>query len=159
MLFRSSEFTGINPLTIHQVAYSEKSNSDFNHPLLKALNIQKSTVLIDKDNNPLQYKRGETWADIAVFHPNTEYINKRPNWLFENGNKNISIKLTNIEIAFPVMVLAYKKGENVQIAVPVDISEVKNKSENCHLGLKTGAYDIVVTNGKESIKFEQNVQQ
>ncbi|WP_218598614.1 hypothetical protein [Polaribacter sp. NJDZ03] len=158
MAGRLAEFTNINPLTINQVVYSEKSKSEFNNPLLKALNIKESSVLIDKDNNPFRYERGETWTDIAVFHPNTKYVDNRPGWLFKNGNENVSIDLTEIKIEFPVMVLAFKKGENIDVAVPVDITEMHEKKQNCNLGLKKGIYEIVVTNGKESFKFEQNVK-
>ena len=158
MAGRLTEYTEINPLTINQILYSEKSKSKYNHPLLKALNIKESSIIIDKDNKPLSYKRGEAWTDIAVFHPNTEYIDDRPNWLFENGNKNVSIALTDIQIEFPVMVLAFKKGEDINLAVPIDITEVESKTENCNLGLKKGAYDIIVTNGKESFKFDQKVK-
>ena len=59
---------------------------------------------------------------------------------------------------FPVMVLAYKKEEDINLAVPIDIVEVLNKKENCNLGLKNGVYEIVVTNGKESFKFEHKVK-
>ncbi len=158
MASRLNEYTGINPLTINQVAYSEKSKPEFNHPLLKALNIKESSIVIDKDNNPLKYKREKAWTDIAVFHPNTEYINNRPNWLFENGNKSVYIKLEDIEIEFPIMVLAFKKGEDINKAIPVDLIEVKTKTENCNLGLKKGIYEIVLTNGKQSLKFEQKVK-
>lgn len=158
MAGRLTEYTGINPLTINQVVYSEKSKPEFNHPLLKALNIKESSIIIDKDNNPLKYNRGNAWTDIAVFHPNTEYVDTRPNWLFENGNENVSITLTDIQIEFPVMVLAFKKGEDINLSVPIDITEVESNTENCNLGLKKGAYEIVVTNGKESVKFEQIVK-
>ena len=158
MAGRLTEYTRINPLTINQVLYSEKSKPEYNHPLLKALDIKESSIIIDKDNNPLKYERGEAYNDIAVFHPNTIYIDNRPNWLFKNDNKNVSILLDDIQIEFPVMVLAFKKGENIKLAVPVDITEVKNKTENCNLGLKKGNYNIIVTNGEESVKFEQNVK-
>jgi len=158
MAGRLTEYTGINPLTINQVVYSEKSKSEFNHPLLKALNIQESSVIIDKENTPLKYTRRNAWADIAVFHPNTKYINNRPDWLFENGNKNIAIAVTDIQIEFPVMILAFKKGEDINTVVPIDITEVDNKNENAHLGLKKGTYEIIITNGKNSIKFEQLVK-
>ena len=158
MAGRLTEYTGINPLTINQVVYSEKSKPIFNHPLLKALNIKESSIIIDKDQNPSRYDRGAAWTDITVLHPNTEYVNNRPNWLFENGNKNISITLDDIEIEFPVMVLAYKKDEDLNLAVPIDITEVENKKADCNLGLKNGTYTIVVTNGKKSVKFEQNVK-
>jgi len=158
MAGRLAEYTGINPLTINQTMYSERSSPKLNHPFLKALNITESTVLLDKGGNPLNYERGEAYSDIVVFHPITEYIDGRPGWLFKNGNENVSITLTDIEIEFPVMVMAFKKGEDINLAVPVDIVEVENKTENCNLGLKKGAYQIVVTNGKQSFKFEQIVK-
>jgi len=158
MAGRLLEYTGINPLTINQIIYSEKSKPDYNHPLLKALEIKESSVVIDKDNNPLRYERGNAWTDIAVFHPNTEYIDNRPEWIFKNGYKNVSIPLNDIQIKFPVMVLAYKKEEDLKLAIPIDITEVKNQKENCNLGLKQGDYNIIVTNGTESVKFEQNVK-
>lgn len=157
MAGRLTEYTGIDPLTINQVEYSEKSKTEFNHPLLKALNVQESIVLLDKDQNPFQYKRRKTYTDIAVFHPSTEYINSRPNWLFERGNNNVSVSLQDIQINFPVMVLAYKLGEDINTAVPVDITEAKSNTENSHLALPKGNYTIVVTNGKESFKFEEKV--
>ena len=157
MASRLTEFTGINPLTINQIKYTEKSNPKFNNPLLKALNIQESSVILDEDKKPLGYERESAWNDIAVFHPNTKYLNNRPDWLFKNGNKNVPIPLTDFTIEFPVMVLAYKKGEDINSAVPVDITEVKNKTKNCNLALKKGVYEIVVTNGKESYKFEERV--
>ena len=158
MAERLKEYTDINPLTIFQTKYSEKSKSELNSPFLKALNITESTILLDKENNSLNYNRRGAYADITVFHPNTEYIKNRPNWLFKNENLNTSISLTDIEIEFPILVLAYKKGEDINLAVPIDITEIENKTSNCNLGLKKGNYDIVITNGKESVKFEQTVK-
>lgn len=158
MAGRLTEYTGINPLTINQVLYSEKSKPEYNDPLLKALNIKESTVLLDKENNPMKYTRGSAWSDLTVFHPNTEYIDSRPNWLFKNAYENIPIQLNDIQIEFPVMVLAFKKGEDINLAVPIDITEIENKTNNCNLGLKKGFYEIVVTNGKQSYKFEQKVK-
>ena len=84
MAGRLTEYTGINPLTINQVLYSERSKPKYNHPLLKALEIEESSVLIDRNHNPLRYERGDAWTDIAVLHPNTIYIDGRPNWLFNS---------------------------------------------------------------------------
>ena len=158
MAGRLTEYTGINPLTITQTAYRERSEHKFSPPLLKALDPKEPTILIDQNNNSLKHIRKEAWIDIVVFHPITKYVNNRPNWLFENDNKNIPIRLDDIEIEFPVMVLAFKKGEDISIAVPMDITEITNKSEKVNLGLKKGIYDIVVTNGKESLKFDKKVK-
>src|SRR5690606_31930657 len=138
----------------NQEVYSEKSHPKFNHPILKAFNIKEPTILVDENNNPFKYEQGEAYTDIAVFHPDTEYINDRPQWIFKDGNENVSINLTDIDIEFPVMVLAFKKGEDINIAVPVDIKEVVEQGGNCNLGLEKGIYEIVVTNGKEAVKFE-----
>ena len=158
MAGRLTEYTGINPLTINQTIYSERSKPEFNHPLLKALDITASSVIIDTDNNPLRYERGNGWMDITVFHPNTKYVDGRPDWLFKNGTKNVSVSLENMEITYPVMVLAFEKGEDIQLGVPVDITEVESNTDSCHLGLKKGTYTIVVTNGEKSFKFEQSVK-
>jgi hypothetical protein len=158
MAGRLTEYTGINPLTINQVIYSEKSKPQYNHPLLKAFEIKESSVILDNDNNPLKYKRRNAWTDIAVFHPNTKYVDDRPDWLFKNDNKNIAIPLNNISLEFPVMILAFKKGEDINFAIPLDLTEVKQQTQSCNLGLSKGSYTIVVTNGKESIKFEHKVK-
>ncbi|WP_298520814.1 hypothetical protein [uncultured Kordia sp.] len=158
MAARLKEYTGIDPLTIHQVLYSEKGNSTYNHPMLKAFNVATSSVLIDKNKQPFKYTRRESWSDIAVFHPKTNYKNNRPNWLFTNGNQQITIDLQTVELDFPVMVLAYKKGEDIQTAVPVDIAEAKSKTSVCELGLKKGKYEIVVTNKTKTIMFEEIVE-
>ena len=136
----------------------ERDNYKFNHPLLKALDVKEPTIIIDNKYNPFKYERKDAWTDIAVFHPSTNFVDNRPNWLFENGNKKVSITLNDIQLEFPVMVLAYMKGEDINLAVPIDIIEVLNKKENCNLGLKKGVYEIVVTNGKESFKFEHKVK-
>lgn len=154
---RLKEYTGIDPLTINQTAYNERSNIAHNNPFLNALNLKESSVLINKNNEVYKYEQGKTWTDIVVFHPNTTYINDRPSWLFKNGNKNVTVSLEDINVEFPVMVLAFKMGEDINTAIPIDITEVQNKKENCHLGLKKGDYEIIVTNGNQSFKFQESV--
>lgn len=158
MAGRLQEFTGINPLTIDQVLFSEKDNESLNHPLLKAVELRASSVLVDKNNNSLKYKRGEASTDISVFHPNTKYVDKRPEWLFQNGHKRVSINLNNLSIDFPVMVLAFKKGDNINSAIPIDLIEIAKKNEICNLSLKKSLYQIVVTNKQKSFTFNENVK-
>lgn len=159
MAGRLAEFTEIDPLTVHQVYYSEKSKPEFNHPLLKALDLAESTVLIDRNDKPMKYEYGESFSDIAVLHPNTIYENGRPNWLFDNANKEIQLSLIDIDISFPVLVLAYKKGEDITTAVPMDIIEVENKTDLGHLALRKGEYEIVVKNiDGHARKFQLNAE-
>jgi hypothetical protein len=159
MAARLKEYTGIDPLTINQEEYSEKSNSKFNHPLLKAIEPEESAVLIEKNSKmPLRYERGEAWTDLAVLHPNTQYLNGRADWLFTRENKNVSVEIMDIPVEYPAMVLVFKQGEDLKEAIPVDITELVNNTEECHLALPKGIYEIVVMDGKQSYKFEKVVK-
>ncbi|AZQ57618.1 hypothetical protein EJ994_01910 [Maribacter sp. MJ134] len=159
MAGRLAEFTEIDPLTIYQAYYSEKSKPEFNHPLLKALGLTESTVLIDANDKPMKYENAESFSDIAVLHPNTIYENGRPNWLFDNGNKPTQISLKEIDISFPIMVLVYKKGEDILTAVPMDIVEVENKTNLALLALRKGEYEVVVKNlDGDARKFQLYVE-
>jgi len=159
MAGRLTEFTGIDPLTIDQVEYSEKSKPAFNNPMLNALDINEPSVLIDQNRKPFKYEIKERWTDLAVFHPKTEFIDGRPNWLFKNGNQSVPIELSDIDISYPIMVLAYNKGENIKDGVPNDLIEVEDKTDKTNLALRKGAYEIVITNLKgEARKFELAVE-
>lgn len=159
MAGRIYEFTGINPLTISQTKYNERSEAKLNDPLLKALNLKEPSILLNEKEEPMEYERRESFTDIAVLHPSTKYEHGRPNWLFGTQKKDVKIELKDINISFPVMILAYLKNENIHKAVPTDIIEVQNKNEIGHLSLKSGTYSIVVNNKKdESLKFELEVK-
>ncbi|MCM8569895.1 hypothetical protein NE848_10925 [Gramella jeungdoensis] len=159
MAGRLKEFTGVDPLTINQVKYSERYNRNFNQPLLKALKIDSPSILIDSDNNPFRYQKKNGWSDIAVLHPNTVYEKGRPQWLFNDGSQLVEVKNENFEINYPIMVLAYKKGENINEAIPVDIVELEGKSDKSYFVLDKGHYNIVVDNQKDqSFKYEIEVK-
>ncbi len=159
MAARLTEYTGINPLTIDQIRFSERSIPEFNHPILKAFKLTEPSVLIDKIGKPMKVENKERWTDIAIFHPKTKSVAGRPNWLFNNGNKTVPLQLNNVDISFPVMVLAFKKGEDINSGVPMDILEVENKTDLVNLALRKGAYEIVVTNQEGSTrKFQLNAE-
>ena len=158
MAGRLYEFTGINPLTINQTKYSERSEPKLNDPLLKVLDLKEPSVLVNQNGEPLNYKRKESFTDIAVLHPITKYQNDRPNWLFHSQKKDVKIELKNINISFPVMVLAYLEHEAINSAVPTDIIEIQNKNDLGHLALKKGIYNVVINNKSEkSLRFKLKV--
>lgn len=152
MAGRLAEYTGIDPLTIEQVAYSEKSKPEMSHPLLQTFNITQPSVLLDQMNQSFRLERGKTWADVAVLHPFTSYTNERPGWLFENGNKSVPVDLSAIQLEFPVLLMAFPEGENMQEAVPVDILEVPDQQSSPRLALPKGKYELVVVNRKEETR-------
>lgn len=149
------DLTGIDPLTIAQDKFSEKSSKALSNPLLVELNLKQPSVLLNNQNEPYKTKTDSSWTDITVFHPFTEYINGRPNWLFYEGKKNVPINLNKITIDFPIMVMAYNKDEEIKNeAVPLDIVEVDNKNESVNLVLSKGNYIVKVVNENG---FSQNI--
>lgn len=158
MAGRLTELTGIDPLTIDQIEFSERSKAVFNNPILNALDIKNPSVLIDQNGKPFKYEIEERWTDLAVFHPKSELINGRPNWLFAGGNQSVPMDLNDIDISFPIMVLAYKKGEDIKDGIPMDLIEVQNKTDKANLALRKGEYDIIIANLKGNArKFELSV--
>lgn len=159
MAGRLTEYTGIDPLTISQTAYAERSKSAITHPIIRALNVSQSSILLNVKNQPVPYKRGTSYTDLVVVHPITQYQNNRPTWLFKGKNRRVKIQLNDLDIAFPVMVLAFKKGENIQKAIPIDLLEVSKQEQIKYLALPKGRYEVVVVNAqKEARKFRLKVR-
>ena len=149
------ELTGINPLTINQVEFSEHSKPEYNAPLYNALSLKNSSVLVDNHGVAMMFIENEAFTDIAVIHPPTEYIHSRPSWLFQNGVKNAEMDISFIHMDFPAMVLAFSKGENIENAIPIDLLEVNGVMKNIYLALRSGKYIIIVVNIEgEAIKFD-----
>lgn len=157
MTGRIKEYTGINPLTINQVQFSERHKPEFNPPLYKAVNVKEPSILLDVNKKPYKYTIKDSYTDITVFHPITKYVNNRPEWLFTY--KPVELSLTDAPIDFPVMVLVYKKGEAINKAIPVDIVEIIDATDKAYLALNKGNYNIVITNKKqESLKFDMHIK-
>ena len=139
--------TGIDPLTIAQDKFSEKSSKSLSNPLLVELDLKEPSVLLNKIDVPYKTVTDSSWTDITVFHPFTEYINERPNWLFYDGKKSVSMDLKNITIDFPIMLMAFNNEEEIEKdAVPIDIVEIGNKAEKATLVLNKGKYLIKAIN-------------
>ena len=156
MAERLKDLTGIDPLTINQEHFSEKSSIEKSHPLLKSLKLKESSVLVNKiSGKPYRFEEKQGWMDITVFHPFTKYQKNRPEWIFSIGKKPIRIELDNLNIIGPLMIYAFKKGEDILKAVPFDILEVVNTDSPAYLALEKGKYIIVVQNQNgTSKKFE-----
>ena len=121
--------------------------------MLKALEIKEASVLIDKNKNPLAYKRKDSWSDIAVLHPNTNFKNDKAIWI----KNQVEIDLTNLELNYPIMALAYLKNEDINTAIPADIIELQNKQDSISLHLEKGQYNIVITDSENSFLLTKNV--
>lgn len=55
---------------------------------------------------------------------------------------------------YPQMVLADKKGEDINTAIPLDIEGINQESRKIILALKSGEYQLVASDGSESFKVD-----
>ena len=157
MAGRLTEFTDIDPLTISQTRFSEKSVKAYEDPYFQFVDVAEPTVFINKDDESFGrfHKRG-SYVDIAIFHPRTKNFD-RPEWLIYGDRKMYDIDLSDANIEGTLLVYAFKDGEKIGTAVPYDLQETKNKKVKLILG--KGKYNIILNNEKnESLLtvFEAN---
>jgi len=137
------EYTGINPLTINQVVFSERSKREFENEFYQLYDHKSSSVYTLDDGTVLsKFKNGGTY-DMFVFHPRRG-DGKRPNWLIYNDRIEYEFKFEDAEINCPCLVFAYKKGDKIGTAVPYDIQESTEKT--CPLILDKSNFSIVILN-------------
>jgi hypothetical protein len=146
MAGRLKEFSKIDPLTIDQVKFSEKSRPEYSHFFVSATKACSAFVLIDKHNKPFNGISEPKQTDITVIHPLTVYENGRPNWLTAGKVKYNLPEKNRINYTYPVLVMAYRKNEFEQKGIPADVAELSSKDAYLPLYLKKGKYTIVVKN-------------
>lgn len=151
MAARLTEYTGIDPLTINQTRYSERSKREFENPYYQLTDVQEASVYVNEANDAWSFRKDKFWMDIGVFHPRT-IKSIRPDWML-TGNRTIAtIDISDAEIECPCLVFAYVHGEQIGSAVPYDIQETTGKRVS--LVLDRGEYDIIVWNQKnKALKF------
>jgi hypothetical protein len=146
MAGRLKEYTGIDPFTIDQVRFSEKSKSEFCHLFLNATNDQIPFVLLDQTNTVFNGISIPTQTDIVVIHPITKYIQGRPNWLTVD---KVEYRIPNDRMPmddYPIQVLAFRENEFEHKGIPADIIEIDSFQNSKPLYLKDGAYTILIRN-------------
>jgi hypothetical protein len=153
------EITGINPLTIDQVEMTEKSETGFDNPFLQVSKIEKTSVYVDNSGAVFNGRKGQNRVDIKVFHPPTTYHYERPEWLL-NAQSRIwyFFPIHQINISFPVLIQAYRKGENA-LTIPIDIVEIMSAKDMKPLALTKGAYHLRVINAQNELQiFSINIK-
>ena len=143
MAGRLTEFTGINPLTINQVKYSEKSKVEYENVYYQLTNVDKPSVFVNEANEVFGEQRANAWFDISVFHPRSRSYN-RPSWMVYGNRREVDYTFEDADIACPCLVFAYKYGEEIGSAIPYDIQESQKKSVK--LVLDDSSYNIVIWN-------------
>ncbi|MEJ5050277.1 hypothetical protein WH221_10565 [Chryseobacterium culicis] len=143
MAGRLSDLTGINPFTIDQTQFSEKSNLKYNEPLLRLVRNTVPVVLKDENQEIYNGEDKDLYTDIKIIHPVTQYSKGRPDWMLNKNRKFYKIPVSKVS-SYPVLVLAYRKGEFEQKGIPADIIELNTSKDNRFLILDKGIYDIMI---------------
>jgi hypothetical protein len=154
MAGRVKAFTGIDPFTIDQERWTEKSDPAKENPTYRMLPIKQSSVLVDQQGEAFAaFPNTTALTDIRVAHPRTTYRYGRPEWLLRDGKaKPCFLPKEQLTLGFPVLVLAYKATEPAEgrlaspPAIPVDVIELKAAGEGKALIMPPGLYQLVVRN-------------
>lgn len=159
MAGRLSDLTGINPFTIDQTQFSEKSNPKYNEPLLRLVNNTIPVVLKDENQAIYNGEDKELYTDIKIIHPITKYIKGRPDWMLTKNRKWYKIPVCEVS-EYPVLIFAYRKGEYEQKGIPADIIELKTSKDSRYLILDKGDYEIVIKNKEYKVinRFEKTIR-
>lgn len=149
MAGRIKEYTGIDPFTINQEILTERYLQEKENPFFKMVDTLKQTsVFIKEDGDLFRGNKGDERFDVRLFHPRTTYANGRPSWLMMDGERSIyMIDVEKVTIEYPVMIKAYLE-EEAQDAVPVDVIEIEEYSNQKALVLPGGRYHLNIHNSK-----------
>ena len=151
MAGRLKEYTQINPFTIDQTQYAEKSDKQYNHPYIALVNKDFPVVLINERGSLFNGKKDNDQVDIRIIHPETQYVNNRPNWLLSVGDrKEYHIEISKIT-QYPLLVFAYRKNEFENNGVPSDIIEVFENKKTPPLLLSKGVFEIIIKDREYNI--------
>jgi len=148
----------INPLTIDQTMFLERFDKENNHLFIRLNNTNQPIVLIDENGQVFNGLSETKQTDIVIIHPQTEFINNRPNWLIEEKQK-YAVPLSKIDKYKPVLILVYRNNEFENNGIPADIIEVSDINSSLkELYLTKGIYTIVLKDRKYNIVDKYNIE-
>ena len=133
-------------------------------PLLQKMKISRPSVFLKRSIMllPLRYdQNGEVIEshDIEVYHPKNTFPNNRPKYLLANDQRRpYQLNIDKFKMKYPCLVFAYKKGEDINKAIPVDVIELTDNQDVTPLILGSGTYEIVLRDGGKRKKMEVVVE-
>ena len=149
------EITGTMPYSIDQVTMNEQC-PDTENPVYKFANVNYPAVM----KKYSQYYKSkvddvEEMYDMQIFHPRSQYVQNRPTWL-KNGDQKISYQINADQygMSYPLLILAYLPNEDKEIAIPLDIIEIKNNRDAMPLFLPPGEVTLVLKDKKTRKKLD-----
>lgn len=141
MAKRFKALSGIDPLTIDQTAWTERSDrkleSPFYRAAVKKLKIEEASLLVD-DKGPISRAPGS--YDVQVIHPRSRYHRGRPQWLFDAFRHRIELPKGLCGKAAECLVEARFAGEP-ELSVPADRLLIR-RGEDSTLALPLGKFRV-----------------
>ncbi|MBX9449468.1 MAG: hypothetical protein KL787_07025 [Taibaiella sp.] len=158
MAGRLKENLKIDPFTIDQTMFLEKSDDQYEHEFIKLNTTNYPVVLADQHDRIYNGSNEVKQTDIVVIHPKTQFMDSRPDWVGK-GNYRYTIPDSGIS-QYPVLILAYRAGEFDKNGIPSDVIEVTGRDSGKSLFLAKGKYEIVLKNKNYNImdKYEIEVK-
>ena len=157
MAGRLKELTGIDPLTVGQTLFTERSEPG-NDPLFIRLHEgEEPIVLVDEQGNVFNGPSEDDQTDLVVIHSRTTFIHGRPSWA-TTGKQRYTIPAEKLGSARPLMVLAYRSGEEEHNGVPAEVLEITDAGSPAELYLAKGAYTIVIRDAEYKVVGRYEVE-
>lgn len=151
MAGRLKELLGIDPFTIDQVRYTEKSTREGSHFFTYAYNTNEPFVLLNSNKEAFKGHRLPPQTDVVVIHPRTTYVHQRPLW-FTRAKKQYALPKSALKgLELPIQVLAYRQNEYDKNGIPADYVELQQKDEQPSMYLLPGNYDLIFRDVKYRI--------
>lgn len=148
------ELANIDPFTIDQVEFSERSYLDYESQFYKNVIIDRSTVFVDHCDQPLNYRPDSAYVDMNVFHARTKFISGRPDWLLRSNSWKAYELEEDLNLTFPCRIAAYHPDERTIDAVPVDLLEMDAIHQKA-LILPPGDFILHIVNRTGSTKIKK----
>lgn len=145
MAGRLKAYTGIDPFTIDQVKFSERSSPELSHYFVSAAATREAFVLVDAQKDVFSGMAVPPQTDLAVIHPLTHYKQARPHWRTSNRKAYWLPEYILSGKTYPIQVLAYRDGEQEK-GIPADIIELKDATDKTPLYLPPGKYTLQLRN-------------
>jgi len=140
------KLTGINPFTIDQTALTEYYMVGNRYRQL--MSGKNNVLYIDSSFNYFNRATFPKAIDCNVYQPNSEYIYNRPTWLKRKNTQFIMLQ-DKVKIDYPYLIKIYLDTDDKDIAIPIDIIEVKSPDDKvASLILKNKKQIAIVENNK-----------
>ena len=158
MAGRLKEMTGVDPFTMDQVACTERANPAWMNPWLALVNPVEELVMLRADGKWFNGSARNDQTDGRILHPVTKELNGRPDWLRMHGKRKDFLFPAGEIPTYPVLLLAYRKGESENEGVPADVIERFDAKDEKPLVLAPGLYTLVLKDRSYKVLAAKEIQ-